>query len=101
MNHLARSVLNFSAGLIGGVVCLSMCRCSVLMPGDSFRGQLPLVKPEQASTADQLRADVQVLAGRIGERNVFNPDKLAAAEDFCAASLGKAGYQVQWQTFEV
>jgi hypothetical protein len=48
-----------------------------------------------------MRADVQVLAGRIWERNVAHPEQLAAAEDFLAAALGKAGYRVEWQTFRV
>ncbi len=87
--------------LVGAVFGLSLSHCAVLMPGDSFKGELPILKPEQTSTTEQLRADVQVLAGRIGERNVAHPDQLAAAEDFVAASLAKAGYQVQWQTFDV
>jgi Zn-dependent M28 family amino/carboxypeptidase len=75
--------------------------CAVLMPGDSFKGPLPVLEPRQATVAGQLRADVEVLAGRIGERNVAHPEKLAAAEDFLAASLAKAGYRVAWQTFPV
>jgi hypothetical protein len=93
---LAISVVVAAAGL-----ALSLCHCSVLMPGDSFKGALPVLRPEQASTADQLRTDVQALAGRIGERNVAHPDQLAAAEDFLAASLAKAGYKTDWQTFDV
>src|SRR5678815_3241553 len=101
MKRLTRRVLTISALLLAGAAALQLCHCSVLMPGDSYRGSLPALRPEQASTTDQLRTDVQVLAGRIGERNVAHPDQLAAAEDFLAASLGKAGYRVQWQTFPV
>lgn len=74
--------------------------CTAIMPGDSFRGELPVISDAQRSTSDQLRSDVQALAGRIGERNVFHPDAYAAAEDFLAASLARAGYRVEWQTFE-
>lgn len=74
--------------------------CTAIMPGDSFRGPLPILADSQRSVADQLRADVQALAGRIGERNMFHPEAYAAAEDFLAASLSHAGYQVRWQTFE-
>jgi hypothetical protein len=101
MKRLTRRILTISAIGLAGVAALSLTHCAVLMPGDSFKGPLPVLMPVQASTADQLRADVQVLAGRIGERNVAHPDQLAAAEDYLAASLGKAGYQVQWQTFDV
>ncbi len=99
MKRAARRVVWIAIVLLGVVLGLSLSHCAVLMPGDSFKGPLPVLKPEQSTTTDQLRADVQVLAGRIGERNVSHPDQLAAAEDFLAASLGKAGYQVQWLDF--
>jgi len=92
--------------LVASAVCVAaglfaFSRCSVMMPGDSFKGPLPTVTPNQLSLAEELRADVQVLAGRIGERNVGKPNNLAAAEDYLAAQLAKAGYTVQWQTFAV
>src|SRR5881394_2808023 len=101
MKRLASRVLVISAVIFAGAGALSLCHCAVLMPGDSFKGPLPVLMLDQGGTAVQLRADVQVLAGRIGERNVAHPGQLAAAEDYLAASLGKAGYQVQWQTFDV
>lgn len=80
---------------------LFLSRCAIHMPGTSFRGRLQPATEQQISLADQLKDDVTVLAGRIGERNVFHPEKLAAAEDFIAASLAKSGYQVNWaQTYE-
>lgn len=82
-------------------VSFMLSQCAVLMPGDSFKGPLPTITPVQAALKDALRDDVQALAGRIGERNVFNPGKLAAAEDFLTASLARAGYRVEWQTFPV
>lgn len=73
--------------------------CSVLMPGDSFRGPLPIVSDVQRSVAEQLRADVETLATRIGERNAKHPAAYAAAEDFLGASLARAGYLPRWQRF--
>lgn len=73
--------------------------CSVIMPGDSYRGQLPLITAQQQSLSGQLRADVQTLAGRIGPRNTSHPAALAAAEDFLAASLARTGYLPRWQTY--
>ncbi len=74
--------------------------CTMHMPGDSWTGPLPALSTEQDTLAAELRADVDNLAGRIGERNVFHPDHLKAAEDFLAASLARAGYRVRWQTYE-
>jgi len=89
------------AVVTGLVSLLFLSRCATHMPGTSFRGQLPPATAREVSFADQLKDDVTVLAGRIGERNVFHPEKLAAAEDFLAASLAKSGYQVNWaQTYE-
>lgn len=84
-----------------GAVLFAFSRCSVMMPGDSFKGPLPTITPAQLSLSEELRQDVQVLAGRIGERNVFKPHQLAAAEDYLAAQLARAGYKVEWQTFPV
>ena len=57
--------------LIASALCAAAClfafsRCSVMMPGDSFKGPLPAATPIQLSRADELRRDVQVLAGKIG-----------------------------------
>src|SRR5690349_10630418 len=92
--------------LIAGALCaaavlFAFSRCSVMMPGDSFKGPLPTVTPQQLSLADQMRKDVQVIAGKIGERNVFQPNNLAAAEDYLALQLARAGYKVEWQIFPV
>ncbi len=74
--------------------------CTMHMPGESWAGPLPALSTEQDTLAAELRADIQHLAGRIGERNVFHPDHLKAAEDFLAASLARAGYRVRWQAYE-
>ena len=52
-------------------------------------------------TADTLRAHVRMLAGEIGERNVFRPSALRAAADFIAAEWQAQGYPVAAQTYEV
>src|ERR1041384_3392561 len=98
MKRLAKTALVVTLSLSATLVLMLFRGCAVLMPGASFKGPLPVLEPAQPSTTDQLRSDVQALAGRIGERNVTHPDQLAAAEDFLAASLSKAGYRVQWQT---
>ena len=49
----------------------------------------------QDDLAARLRQDVTVLASDIGERNVWLPEKLAAAAQFEEETLTALGYQVQ------
>lgn len=57
------------------------------MPGDTFRGPLPALTEAQAALRDELRRDVEYLAGTIGERNYLTPAAYAAAADYIAAEL--------------
>lgn len=52
-------------------------------------------------TADQLKAHVYTLASDIGERNVFQPAALRAADDYIALTWRRQGYDVTRQTYEV
>lgn len=71
------------------------------MPGESFRGPLPALSVDEAALKDELARDVEVLAGRIGERNVFLPEKLAAAAEFIKREFAEAGYEVRGQDYQV
>lgn len=71
------------------------------MPGRSHSGPLPPLTPEQRALAAELRATVEELAGNIGERNVFHPVKLAAAELYLGAELTRMGYHVRRQAYGV
>lgn len=73
----------------------------VRMPSDSFKGPLPPLTEEQRSLEQELRAHVQQLAGRIGERNLFRYRQLAEAANYLRTSLAQAGYEVRRQTYEV
>jgi Zn-dependent M28 family amino/carboxypeptidase len=42
-----------------------------------------------------------MLAGKIGERNVFHHDRLVMAADYIRATLADAGYEVHLQPYEV
>lgn len=57
------------------------------MPGDTFRGPLPPLTSAQATLRDELRRDVEHLAGTIGERNYLTPTAYAAAADYIAGEL--------------
>ena len=73
----------------------------ICMPGKSFSGPLPELTDSQRALAETLRRDLQTLAGKIGDRNVFKPEKLEEAERFIARRLESAGYTPQRQEFSV
>jgi len=77
-----------TAGLVG---------CAIF-PVDSG-ASAPALSAPTLSRSERLRADVDRLAGVIGERNIKHSCALAGAEDFLAASLARAGYAVHWQTY--
>lgn len=51
----------------------------------------------QQNLRDRLRRHVRCLAGDIGERNVYNPDALTAAEHYIRDALADLGYEVARQ----
>ncbi len=73
----------------------------IQMPGTSFRGALPPLTAQERTVRDQLRHDVETLAGRIGERNLYQYDQLQQAATFIEAELDQAGYAVAQQTYDV
>jgi hypothetical protein len=95
-----RYLLVGAAAFAGGAALFFGANCALMMPGNSFSGPLPAIQPAQISLAQQLRGDVEILAGRIGERHTAKPENLAAAEDFLVASLARAGYAVEVQPFD-
>lgn len=74
---------------------------TIRMPGESFQGPLPPVTDELHALEHELHSYVQILAGDIGERNLFHYDKLVAAAGYIRATLSEAGYEVRGQTYDV
>ena len=70
------------------------------MPGKSISKAAPLSSDEIA-LREQLRADVQKLAGDIGERNMWHYAKLDAAADFIENSFSRAGFHPRRDTYEI
>ncbi len=60
-----------SAGIVG-VAFLWGCSLMTKMPGAGHKGPLPALTDSQAALADELKSDVEELADRIGERNVWH-----------------------------
>jgi len=71
------------------------------MPGESFKGELPTLSEAEKTLSAKLKKDVEVLAGDIGERNVYNYAKLVEAASFLEDSLKSVDYTVERQTYEV
>jgi Zn-dependent M28 family amino/carboxypeptidase len=69
------------------------------MPGSSWSGPLPPLSDREQLIHDNLKRHVAELAGRIGERNVWRPESLAAAESYIRKTLEEAGYEVNVQSF--
>lgn len=72
----------------------------IRMPGASFQGPLPPLTAAQASLAEELRADVEMLAGTIGRRNTYYSGGLDQAVAFLEQSLRETGCgEARRQTF--
>ena len=84
-----------------GILSVGSYSCMVLMPGRSHSGPLPPLAPEESRLAATLRGDVETLAVRIGQRNHFFYDSLAAATDHVEKRLGETGLPVARHTYEI
>ena len=76
-------------------------REGVRMPGKSYAGALDPLDPYQARLRDNLKAQVEMLAGTIGERNMQHLDALNKAADYIRQTLEAREYQVAEDTYEV
>src|SRR5438874_9362558 len=66
----------------------------VRMPGKNISSAASL-SADDIKLRDELRADVEMLGGQIGERNLNRYPQLQAAADFIESSLVRAGLQPQ------
>ena len=69
------------------------------MPGSSWTGPLPPLTDREQVIRDHLKHHVTALAGRIGERNVWRPEAMAAAATYIEERFEGAGYTVNVQPF--
>ena len=70
------------------------------MPGKNISKAAPL-SPDEVTLRDELRADVQMLAGEIGERNMWHYAQLNAAADFIEDSFSRAGLHPRRDSYEL
>src|SRR5262249_52486464 len=71
------------------------------MPGQSYRGPLPPLSPEESETAANLKKHVAYLSGTIGERNVIAYQALETTRQYIEDFLHGAGYKVNSQEYAV
>jgi Zn-dependent M28 family amino/carboxypeptidase len=68
------------------------------MLGENTSSAAPL-SADEVKLRDELRADVKMLAGQIGERNLIRYSQLQAAAGFIDSSLVRAGLQPQRESY--
>src|SRR5262245_24234987 len=70
------------------------------MPGKNVSKARPL-SPDEVALREELRADVEKLAGEIGERNMWHYAPLNAAADFIEDSFSRAGLRTRRDSYEM
>jgi Peptidase family M28 len=70
------------------------------MPGKNISKAAPL-SPDEVALREELRTDVQKLAGEIGERNMWHYAQLNAAADFIEGSFLHAGLRPRRDSYEM
>ncbi len=70
------------------------------MPGKNVSKAGPL-SPDEIALREELRTNVQKLAGEIGERNMWHYAQLNAAADFIEHSFSQAGLQTRRDSYEL
>ena len=70
------------------------------MPGKNISKAAPL-SPDEVTLREELRADVQKLAGEIRERNMRHYPQLNAAADFIENSFSRAGLHPRRDSYEL
>lgn len=71
------------------------------MPGVTFSGPLAPLTAEEIGLHDNLKRHVEELAGRIGERNLFEPRALDQAAGYVERIWREQGYGVASQEYQV
>lgn len=94
-----RFLLAFVLVIIIGVALLWWSQ-GTPMPKKDVTTAAPL-SPEEVTLREELRTDVQTLAGDIGERNMFRYAQLNAAADFIETSFSKVGLKPRRDTYDL
>src|SRR5437660_5412541 len=98
LRSLVFSALRITIVVIAILVLL--WRFGMRMPGKNVSAAGPL-SPDEVELREELRADVQKLAGEIGERNMWHYPQLNAAADFIQDSFARAGLHPRRDSYDV
>lgn len=93
------AVTLFGVLVLAVVALLSVIWYTTVFPGSNHRGPLEPLTPEQESTAEMLRVDVERLAGEIGNRSIYRPKGLADAAAYVKGRFESLGYAVEEHSF--
>lgn len=63
------------------------------LPGNSYRGTLPPLSPEQLTLKQNVQAHIEELAGKIGPRNITHYQSLIKAQSYIQQQFVTLGYQ--------
>lgn len=83
------------------VAAIAAVRFMTAMPGCSYRAPLPPLDAAHTPIRDALARHVGVLAGDIGERNLWRSGTLEAARRYIAGELSALGYHPRSQEYQV
>lgn len=101
MRMLRRSMSGLAAlSFVLGALVLAGLIYSVHMPGKTHRGPLPPLNAQETLIRGRLAAHVGVLAGDIGERNIWRYPELLAAADYVERTFADLGYTPAGEPFE-
>ncbi|MEN8150478.1 MAG: M28 family peptidase, partial [Planctomycetota bacterium] len=101
LRFVTRGAVMRLAILLGALLLVVTCawnRC-IRMPGRA-RPSVPPGEGKRPDLAGELRRDLTVLAGEIGERHVGRPENLRRAKDWIAAELAAAGWTAREEKYE-
>jgi hypothetical protein len=92
-----------AAILWGGLLILAVWGISqmIRMPGKSHSGPLPALTEEELGVQERLRAHVRILAGEIGERNLWRYEALGQASRYIQSEFEAVGLPGAFQEYSV
>src|SRR2546429_4414863 len=83
--------------LVLAVVLGSVYYTMLYMPGRSYTGVLPPLRADEVTLRDRLTQHVRILAGEIGERQLWRPAALERVAQYIEVTWQAQGYQVARQ----
>ncbi len=70
------------------------------MPGKSYSGPFQPLSPDETELHDRLKAHVSLLAGHIGERNIWHYAELVTTADYIHDTFKELGYVPDIQAYQ-